>query len=489
MRRILNRDPRRCAALLILPLALGLVYAVTLAPDLTWANYGADGGDLVSAAATGAGAHPPGYPTYLLLAWLFQQLPLGSLAFRTNLLSAACATAAATTLAALVAQSAPGRARVRQSAGLLAGFALGLSPLLWSQAVITEVHALHALFVVLILWSAVRPGRDWAAGSLFGLALGNHLSSAFLLPFWLWASVRRGGWRALLRRLGWLLGGLLVYLTLIARARSGAPVGWGAADTPAGFWWLVSGQLYRNLPFAAQPALLPGRSRAWAALALAQFGVVGWALALFGLTRAHPRGVGSERMLRAGSLYAFLAYAVFALGYRAADAVVYLIPAFVAGALWLGWGSAALLARARKFAPLAIAGLLVFGFANALGNVVRVDASHDDRAVAFGRSIFDMAPPAALLISNEDAGTFTLWYFQYVLGQRPDIIVANASLLRFDWYRETLRRTYPGLIVPDQPTTAFWYIDLGVANPARPTCMTHIDAERQLVCPAPGLTQ
>ena len=39
-------------------------------------------------------AHPTGYPSYILLAWLAQLAPLGSVAFRANLLSAILVAAA-----------------------------------------------------------------------------------------------------------------------------------------------------------------------------------------------------------------------------------------------------------------------------------------------------------------------------------------------------------------------------------------------------------
>src|SRR5512144_2671056 len=71
------------------------IYLRTIAPGLTWANDGSDGADLITAAATGGVAHPTGYPLYLLLARLFQFLPAGSLAFRTNLMSAIMAILAA----------------------------------------------------------------------------------------------------------------------------------------------------------------------------------------------------------------------------------------------------------------------------------------------------------------------------------------------------------------------------------------------------------
>ena len=68
-----------------------LVYLATLAPGLTNANFGTDGGDLIAAARTLGVPHPSGYPTYTLLAWLFTQLPIGVIAYRVNLLSAVCA--------------------------------------------------------------------------------------------------------------------------------------------------------------------------------------------------------------------------------------------------------------------------------------------------------------------------------------------------------------------------------------------------------------
>ena len=88
------------------PIALGggllCTYLATIAPGLTWANGGSDGGDLIAAAATGGVAHPTGYPAYLLVASVFQLLPIGTLAFRTNLLSAISTLIAALLLHAVV---------------------------------------------------------------------------------------------------------------------------------------------------------------------------------------------------------------------------------------------------------------------------------------------------------------------------------------------------------------------------------------------------
>ena len=50
--------------------AFGL-YAASLAPGLTWAHQGADGGELLAAAAANGVPHPPGYPLYIMLLQLW----------------------------------------------------------------------------------------------------------------------------------------------------------------------------------------------------------------------------------------------------------------------------------------------------------------------------------------------------------------------------------------------------------------------------------
>ncbi len=63
-------------------------------PDLSWANGSQDGAELITASATLGVPHPPGYPTYTIIGKLFSLLPLGTVAFRFNLLSAVCTAAA-----------------------------------------------------------------------------------------------------------------------------------------------------------------------------------------------------------------------------------------------------------------------------------------------------------------------------------------------------------------------------------------------------------
>jgi hypothetical protein len=493
-------SPRPLVVGLALLAGLLLLYRATLAPGLTWAHDSADGGDLIAAAATGGVAHPTGYPTYLLLARAWLALPLGPLAARANLFSALCAALSAAVLAGVTAGCCPGPPRRGLAAGLLAGAAFGLSPLLWSQAVVTEVYALHALGVTLILWTlplAPPPGleapwRSRLAGLIFGLALGNHATTALLLPPWLAAAARQDGrWqpRALANRLLGLAAGLCVYLYLPLSAAGHPPVNWGAPSSWEGFWWLVSGGGYRDMAFGLPGAFVLGRVQSWAALLIRQFGWLGLAAAAYGLFMAPARGV----RVKAVTGWLALSFSIFAIGYNTADSYAYLLPAFAAAATWLGLGAAAGLdaaarlrpASARRLARLAGAGGLAAALMlNAAAQWPRVDASRSVEAERYGRAVLADAPPAALIFTHGDRDTFALWYLHIALTERPDVAVIVEPLLGFPWYRDSLRRHNPGLVVADE-AAAGWRAALAADN-ARAVCDTAADGSGALACAPAG---
>jgi hypothetical protein len=513
--------------------ALAFAYARTLAPGITWANGGADSGDLVAAAATMGVAHPSGYPTYLLLARLFLLLPAGDLAWRATLLSATAGVLAALVVYAIVRRLCAIAGSPTAGAPAIAALAFGLAPLPWSQAVIAEVYSLNALFsalALLFLTDTLAPhpayqirltnGVEAFAGGntyparasapelatnrsiqpdlvsdprrggpralLLGLALGNHLTIGLLAGAWLATDLRCArGWARLRRgagRLGWLGAGLLVYLYLPLRAAAQPPINWGGASDWAGFWWVVSGQPYRALAFGLPPSFAYARAAAWAGLLIQQFGWAGVGLGLLGLFYG---GAGARAFVWAGALLA-AAYSIFAIAYNTADSYAYLLPVYLIFAIWIGLGAAVLLGWAGRWHALAIPAvalalaLALIGRAPATSRTV--DASADERAIAYGRAALAAAPIGAIVISAADRDTFPLWYYHYALGQRADLAVIVEPLLDFDWYRQNLRAVYPGLRIPDAPGTE-WAAALAAANPSRgPICRTDIEARPPLLC-------
>jgi len=481
----------------ILILSLGAVYAATLAPGLSWANNGADGGDFISAVATAGIPHPTGYPSYLLLAGAFRMIPVGSLAFRMNLLSAICDVAAAILVCCAVTRFFSER-RLNWLAGGVAALAFGLSPLVWSQAVITEVYGLQTLFVALIvyLWSYginLKSDRlvfyDLTAGLVLGLALGNHLTSALLLPvvFSMGGAITKGNtetvggfrnwmrgwkinWTPVARRSGALLAGLLVYLVLPLRAMANPPINWGDPVTLKNFLALVSGRLYSGLVFALPGDYILPRLQYWAHLLSDQFGWLGLAIGIYGLLFSHTQGL---KRIYPGMAWLFIVFSIFSIGYNSYDSQVYLIPAFLVVAIWVGVGALELVEWASRRADwlgiitgcMILIGLIV----PAAFHYPEVDASHDDRAENFGREVFRSAPPQAIIFTQGDQATFALRYFQYVLHQRADVALVVADLMPYDWYRNSLAVTYPTLHVPEQAVQD-WSGTVIQANPGRPVC-------------------
>ena len=492
----------RVLPLLVFPLAAA-VYGCTLARTFTWRHDGADGGDLIAAAATLGVPHPSGYPTYVLLARLFLQvLPWGELAFRVHWLSALSAAAAAVLLSLSITKTQPASAglsspaeklsspaeklsspaekqRIWQSAAsfcaaMSAALLFAFSPLAWSQATIAEVHALHVAFIAALFWLLLRwraRGTFWpaaAAAFLYGLSLGNHLTALLLLPAvlpWLLAYGRR---TQLTRRawggiIGAFLLGLAVYAYLPLAAARQPPVNWGDPRTWDRFWWLVSGQLYREAIFGLPPAFIPARLSAWAHLLLEQFGWWGWALALVGLWRLSR----SDRGALGFSLYAFAAYSLYAVTYDRADSYVYLLPACLLVAFWLGkglvtlletslrWAQKAVIPRTSPVASLLVALLLVAALPllPLAGNFATHDLRREQETADFATAALAAAAPDALIVSGGDRTTFALWYHRYALDERPDVTVVNAGLWGFDWYRRTLAAHHPAVALPDGATT------------------------------------
>jgi 4-amino-4-deoxy-L-arabinose transferase-like glycosyltransferase len=142
-----------------------------------------DSGEFQTMAILLGHTHPTGYPVYLALARLLSVLPIGEVAWRVSLFSA---VTAALTVAGVYAA---GRLLTGHRAVAAAGaLALAVSPTFWSQAIIAEVYAPGAAFLIWILvallwWDATnRPYALFVAGLLGGLSLGVHMSVALLVP-------------------------------------------------------------------------------------------------------------------------------------------------------------------------------------------------------------------------------------------------------------------------------------------------------------------
>ncbi len=93
-----------------------------------------------------------------------------------------------------------------------------------------------------------------------------------------------------------------------------------------------------------------------------------------------------------------------------------------------------------------------------------------------------MVPPNAIVFAEGDQAVFTMWYFQFVLHERPDLIIIAADLLHFDWYLDSLHSTYPSLTIP-RPYP--WPETMVDANPTRAVCYVEYLERAQIDCSQP----
>ncbi|OGO06478.1 MAG: hypothetical protein A2Y73_02765 [Chloroflexi bacterium RBG_13_56_8] len=434
-----------------------LLYASTAAPWLTWANYGADGGDLIAAAMTWGVPHPTGYPTYCLLGRLYALLPLGSVARRFNLFSATMG-AATIVMVYLMAQAVLRRESNRLIwrdvvIALFVSLACAAGGTFWSQAVIAEVYTLHTFFFALCLYLALRSvplnrWRGFVLGLVFGLGLGVHLTLVLILPglmLLLWP--RRRDVHLLPLAVGVLVG-LSVYAYLPLAARGDPPIAWGDPRTWQSFWWVVSGKLYHPYAFALPLEHFPARLGGWAHGWAQEFTWPGVALALWGVWSWVQ---GERRAWAVATGLVFAVYVLYAIGYDTADSHVYLLPTYLITALWIAEGSRTVLDElaglrySSLWIVLGLCALAVIPLSSVLHNYKALDLSEDRTVVEWVDDALGELPIGALLITGEDRHTFALDYVRWVEGQRQDLLVMDGELFPQPWYAEQIRRRYPSL--------------------------------------------
>lgn len=461
----------------VLALLVFALYAATLLPGLG----SRDTAEFQRVAPQLAVAHPTGYPLYTTLGGLWSQLPLGTPAWRMNLLSAAAAAAAAGLVYLL------GRA-IGQTAPVAAAAALALaaSRTFWSQATIAEVYALAALLQAAFLLALLRwrEGRWplWAAGLVLGLALAHHRTIVLMLPgalafLWLclmprsghrWSQglgltadphrrkprllrIRRGApmerptgiaapsapsaaREGLLFALA-LLPGLLLYLYLPLRAPA-----W--IDSWEAFRAYVSGDAALSAQLSVAGA--PGRlGELLAREVWPQLLGLGALLALLGAARLLLR----DRPLAALLLGGYLAVLLFCALFAVDDIAVFLIPAHLVAALLLGEGAMMLLwtaddwrrisdrrdhrssrilhhpsliLRHPSVVALALLALPALLLAQNLGPIHAANAPVQER---YARELLAQPLPFAALLVSEWEQVEQLRYLQQIEAVRPDVEV------------------------------------------------------------------
>ena len=434
-----------------------VAYLRTLMPGIAFGDWG----EMQTVPHVLGVAHPTGYPTYILVAWLAELLPLGSVAFRANLLSATFVSAALGTVTLIVLRLG---ARPMIAAG--AALTLGAVGTVWAAATVSEVNPLHLLFAALLVhralvWADRRRVKDLVIGGLLvGLALGNHLLTLFLVPF-VGLFVLWTGRKAILARpwilvpaLGAAVLGLAVYLYIPLAASASPPLPYNHPTTLDGFLWLVEGTQFRTQFDFLSPK---GPGEFMASLPAL------WSLVVARATPIVPiLGVtGLAVLLIRRPAFGLLCTAFLATGVYIWANYLHLEHYLLVPWLVLGIGMAIALQSAadvaarlgRRIAPIdggAAVGVAALVFALGLGaiNWTVADRSDDTSGQAYVGTVFASLPQDAAILSYWDAST-PLWHGQLVEGLRPDVLVVDDTNIVYEGWGTRERRI--SALICDRP--------------------------------------
>ncbi len=477
--RVGGREGGRVAWLL--GLAAFALYALTSSPFVA-----SDDTAEFQALAGGRGIAHAGYPLHVLVLEVAGRLPLGTLAYRANLVSA-LAGAAAVALAFLAAVRYAGS----RSAAAIAAAALALSFSLWQEATRAEIYAFTLALSAgaFLAWDNYARGRRAASllrcGLLLGLATTGHLSSLALtgvLGAALLVRALRGvsPWRDLALAAMSFVVGLSPLLLIALRDVPGnalhyaqytfdrhtpevpawAPDLWTRARRAA---FLLSGAQYLENswfhPF--QESVFRLRLLALQLAANDWFGPSA-VLAAWGGALALFRRSALDRLLLAwlGALLLLLLYAAVPMVLGS-----FFLPGLWISCLFVARGLAVVLARWPR--ALAVGALILIAFPIGRSRMARPPGPLASRPVLsqvwaawpagwdpfapdrsweeYGRGVLAALPAGASVYVCWEEGT-TLLYLRHALVVRPDVTVrmTNCHPARMrDWLAEDSARGVP----------------------------------------------
>ncbi len=425
-----------------------MLFAVAVAraaPSVDWL----DSGNLVASAFWMGVAHPPGEPGWLAPARIAQLLPVGDLAFRCTLLSAACVAACAWPLCWIV-RALGGSVRSELLAGLFA--LLGFSAQL--QAVRAEVYGLTLLLLLLALAAVVgRTGlrASAALGFLLGLGAGVHpLLSAAAVPALGLARLLRApfGGRDVVAGLIAGLSGFAIYAWLPLRAVALPSRAWGNPDSASRFVDVLLARTFaRNFGEAADatpffdnlavvlrlgtlgllPLLIPLAWIAWKRSTSPAVRALALAWPLWWIGNALTVLPQNKVFASNPDLHGYLVVGTAAL-----------VPLAVVGIEHLTARRAALDAAAWV-----VCGLLLLGSAPA-------DRSGNHLARRYATELSAHLPPGAVLMTSGNDPAFTWVHLQGVERRRADLVTVHRVLLG---HSHEERRLAPSLAAVGLPWT------------------------------------
>ena len=428
-----------------------------------------DSGEMIAGSFRLGLPHPPGYPLFDLIGRLFSILPIGSIAFRYNLLSAIATLTALgfvmKTCSQLIQQEAPSYLQKNiwfvQIYIFSAGVILLFCRSVFAQSLTAKgtVYTLTLLLVNVYAYLRLKNKekaltRAQSSGVIYLWALGlcNHWQTVLLLaPFlgiWFFQTKWKATGKNILFSVSIFLIGISLYLYLPLRAIQNPLFCWGNPTTLTGLEWVVS----RKLVYGLEPLIHVGNfyfeflnqfSKGLTSYWFPFFTVA----VIFGIFFIFVRRIAWGHSLLI--LYICVWMGVFFI-HEPENAYLINIYLVSLSGLWVLFGFVGLLfligKRLRDENKIInmILGLFLISVVFWAFHVFRLeDKSRYTFANDFGLNVLHGIPRGGVLVADGDQYVVPILYEQTVLKLRPDVIFTPSVFLFHDWGWEQLAHRRP----------------------------------------------
>jgi len=458
-----------------------ILYLMTLAPSVTFE----DSGELITAAYGMGVPHEPGYPLFTILGKIFSMLPIGSIAFRLNVMSAfltSCATlfisyATVLLIEELFIKSKFWKATeektlniIKYSIALTTAILFGISMENWQQSVITEVYGLNNFFVGLfILLALLWKRQETQAGRMryfllisliLGLTITNHTTSIMLIPIF-GVMVLLVDWKVLkdikllVKSIGFFILGLTPFLYLPLSSSKNPVMDWGNPENWTNFVRTITRSQYQLDEHQTGEKFFAELSYYFSKLLIEQWFPIIITLAIIGLVILYKN---NKKLFWFG--FVFLLFSIpittymtdfdvrgsgFVANESGALVSVFYIPSYMFISLLMGIGLfylVSLIKASKKVYYILSFVIVALAILSCSFKYKEVDMSKYKYPEEYTNNIFKIAGKNAVVFYNWDPFGFPFFYYQHVERKRLDVVVIDQMLLKRSWYIAGIQNHY-----------------------------------------------
>ncbi|XP_063678706.1 protein O-mannosyl-transferase TMEM260-like [Bolinopsis microptera] len=436
-----------------------------------------DAGDFIMASHHFGVAHPPGYPLYVTLGYIWMKLlPFGSPAFKLNLLTSMIGG-----LAATIVYITTYKITNFIPSAVFASTVFGFSHLVWFHSVGAEIFSLNNLFCALLLYWVVRFQRAavtnrarvaMEASFLSGLSMCNQHTSVLFISVvgsWMFISLLRD--KAITAKQFACTGAiftlaLLPYIQLPLSAYfAGAPNTWGDHRTLSGIWKHFVREEYGTFRLQAQDGLSSdflGNLRMYTRDVIKELGILTLLLCAACLTTVwhfshiktivyvYAANIGVYILFFCNQANVDLSAKEFNKGVLERFWMQANIPvSILAGCgMWCLYSFIAERWKVEKLHYLLGLVALLVGTHQIRRNLTSCELNNNFIMRDFGRNMLDAVPRNGVLLVQGDMPSIITSYLRYSENYRPDVDVVDQELIGFNWYKSMIGPRFNHYIFP-----------------------------------------